>query len=77
MHEGNFNIHVRFPQGVNLLGWSHPEGVTLQAYRETGTNGPDDRGEIFSTLELGLDCSTAQTWAEANSLIMPYLTNLP
>lgn len=47
MDKDDFNVHVRFPQGVNLLGWSHPEGVTLQVYRETGTNGPDDCGEIF------------------------------
>lgn len=73
MDKDDFKIHVRFPQGVNLLGWSHPEGVTLQVYRETGTNGPSDCGEIFSTVELGPDCSTAQAWREANSLIWPYL----
>jgi len=35
-----------------VLSWSHPQGQTVQLYREVGANGPTDQGAVIATREL-------------------------
>lgn len=69
-----FKVHVRFPGNRILLGWSHPEGITLMALREACASSPSSRGEVYQTLEFDLDAPVTEVWQGASNLVAAHLS---
>ena len=70
----DFKVHVRFPGDRVLLGWSHPEGITLMALREPCSSDLGSMGEVFQTLEFGMDAPITEVWQGASNLVASYLS---